>query len=65
MDEGLVVVRTLAILEIAAERKLIDLRQALMDLDRTTFRIDRQAMKDALERQAKRNRQDSNLRPAD
>jgi predicted nucleic acid-binding protein len=50
----LIVVRTIAILELAAEKDLIDLGLALQKLQGTTFRISQQHMKAALARDAAR-----------
>lgn len=52
--EGLQVVGTLAVLEQAASRKLLDLSAALNRLQKTTFRISPQLIRAALERDAAR-----------
>ncbi|MGB7157056.1 MAG: DUF3368 domain-containing protein [Tepidisphaeraceae bacterium] len=56
LSEGLVVIRTLALLELAAERELIELRPTLERLQATTFRVDRQLIDTALARDALRKR---------
>ncbi len=54
IGEGLVVVRTLALLELAAEKQLIELRPALDKLRTTTFRIEKELLDEALFRDAAR-----------
>lgn len=54
LGEGLIVVRTLALLELAAERRLIELRPTLELLQATTFRIGRRLIDAALSRDAAR-----------
>ena len=54
---GLVVTDTLGVLEIAAERILLDLVSALAALRQTTFRVSDQILGDLLRRDADRRRQ--------
>lgn len=54
--EGLVVIRTLALLELAAERQLLELRPILELLQATSFRIDRKLIASSLARDAARNK---------
>jgi predicted nucleic acid-binding protein len=55
LAEGLVVVRTLALLELAAEKQLIKLRPILERLMSTTFRLDAELIEAALAREASRS----------
>jgi predicted nucleic acid-binding protein len=50
MDEGLIVVRTLTLLELAAEGNLISLEPILDRLRKTTFRIDATLLDEAIAR---------------
>ncbi len=52
--EGLVVVRTLALLELATERGLLELRPTFERLRKTMFRMDANLIHAALEREAAR-----------
>ena len=54
-EEGLVIVRTLAVLELAGERRLIDLREALKRLKATTFRISQDVLTKLLARHVDRS----------
>lgn len=54
LAEGLVVVPTLAVLELAAERQLIQLVPTLAQLQKTSFRIDQVLIDAALARDAAR-----------
>jgi predicted nucleic acid-binding protein len=54
--EGFVVIRTLALLELAAERGLVDLRTMLTRLAGTTFRIDQSLIDAALARDSARKK---------
>jgi predicted nucleic acid-binding protein len=56
---GLLVTGTLGVLEIAAERGLIDLVQAVVALKQTTFRVSDQVLDGLLQRDAERRRQRS------
>lgn len=56
LAEGLVVIRTLALLELAAETGLLELRPALERLRATTFRVDQELTDAALARDAARER---------
>jgi predicted nucleic acid-binding protein len=56
VKEGLNVAGTLTVLELAAERGLLDLKAALANLQGTTFRITKRHISAALERDAKRRR---------
>jgi len=56
LSEGLVVIRTLASLERAAERELIALWPTLERLQATTFRLDRKLIDGALARDTLRRR---------
>jgi predicted nucleic acid-binding protein len=56
LAEGLVVIRTLALLELAAERGLVELRPALERLRATTFRVAQELIDAALARDATRER---------
>lgn len=55
LRQGLKVVGTLAVLEQAANRKLLDLVRALDRLQKTTFRVSQQLIQAVLERNAARN----------
>ena len=54
---GLFVTGTLGVLEIAAERGLIDLVRAVAGLRQTTFRVSDQVLDGVLQRDADRRRQ--------
>jgi predicted nucleic acid-binding protein len=56
VKEGLNIAGTLTVLELAAERGLLELKVALANLQRTTFRITQRYINAALERDAKRIR---------
>jgi predicted nucleic acid-binding protein len=56
LAEGLTVLPTLAVLERAAETRLLELRPALEALQRTSYRVRREMIEAALERDVARNR---------
>lgn len=56
VQRGLLITGTVGILEKAAERGLINLSEALQKLLRTNFRVDFQVIREALEREAARQR---------
>ena len=64
-QNGLVVVATLAILEQAAERGLLDLRKAVTALSGTNFRISPRILTEALARHEQRTRQIPPGRPTE
>lgn len=53
VGEGLIVIRTLALLEVAAERRLIELSSTLSQLRTTSFRIKQELIDAALARDVK------------
>ena len=57
LREGLMVVRTIAVIELAAEKKLLELEPVLTKLAATTFRVDSALLKALMSDDAKKARE--------